>query len=40
MIRPYLSDIISDHETQGKLGIYSGDAIVKCKTQSEWKFQL
>ena len=40
MIRPYLSDIINDHKTQGKLRIYSDDAIRKRKTQSEWKIQL
>ena len=29
MIRPYLSDIINDHKTQGKWRIYSGNTITK-----------
>ena len=37
MIRTYLSDIINDHKTQGKWRIYSGNKIIECKTQSEWK---
>ena len=40
MIRPYLSDIISDHKTQGEWRIHSGNTIIKHKTQSEWKIQL
>ena len=40
MIRPYLSDIIINHKTQGEQHIYSGNAITKLKTQSEWKIQL
>ena len=40
MIRPYLSDIINDHKTQGEWRIHSGNTIIKCKTQSEWKIQL
>ena len=40
MIRPYLSDIINDHKTQGEWRIHSGNTIMKPKTQSEWKIQL
>ena len=40
MIRPYLSDIINDHKTQGEWRIHSGNTIIKHKTQSEWKIQL
>ena len=40
MIRPYLSDIINDHKTQGKWRIHSGNKIIEQKTQSEWKIQL
>ena len=40
MIRPYLSDIINDHRTQGKWRIYTGNKILERKTQSEWKIQL
>ena len=40
MIRPYLSDIINDHKTQGKWRIHSGNKIIEHKTQSEWKIQL
>ena len=40
MIRPYLSDIINNHETQGEWRIHSGNTIIKHKTQSEWKIQL
>ena len=40
MIRPYLSDIINDHKTQGKWRIHSGNKIIERKTQSEWKIQL
>ena len=35
MIRPYLSDIINDHKTQGELRIHSGNTIMKCKIQGE-----
>ena len=35
MIRPYLSDIINDHKTQGKWRIHSGHKIIERKTQSE-----
>ena len=40
MIRPYLSDIINNHKTQGKWIIHSGNTIIKRKTQGEWKIQL
>ena len=40
MIRPYLSDIINDHKTQGEWRIHSGNTIIKHKTQSEWKIQV
>ena len=37
MIRPYFSNIINDHKTQGKCRIHSGNTIIKRKTQREWK---
>ena len=40
MIRPYLSNIINDHKTQGKWRIHSGNTIIKHETQSEWKIKL
>ena len=40
MIKPYLSDIINDHKTQGKWRILSGSKIIEHKIQSEWKLQL
>ena len=40
MIRPYLSDIINDHETQGEWRIHSGNTITEYKTQGEWKIHL
>ena len=40
IIRPYLSDIINDHKTQGKWRIHSGNKIIELKTQSERKIQL
>ena len=40
MIKPYLSDIINDHKTQGKWRIHSGNKIIEHKTQSEWKIQI
>ena len=40
MIRPYLSDIINNHKTQGKCRIHSDNKIIEHKTQSEWKIQL
>ena len=35
MIRPYLSDTINDHKTQGKWRIDLGNTIIKDKTQRE-----
>ena len=40
MIRPYLSDIINNHKTQGGLRIHLDNTIIKHKTQSESKNQL
>ena len=40
MIRPYLSDIINDHKTEGEWRIHSGNAIIKHKTRSKWTIQL
>ena len=40
MIRPYLSGIISDHKTQGKWTIHSGNTVIDYKSQGEWKIQL
>ena len=39
-IRPYLSNIINDHKTQGEWRIHSGNTIIKHKTQIESKIQL
>ena len=33
MIRPHLSDIISDHKTQGKWKVYSGNTVIDYKIQ-------
>ena len=35
MIKPYLSDVINDHKTQGEWRVHSGNTITKHKTQSE-----
>ena len=40
MIKPYLSDIINDHKTQGKWKVHSGNTITDYKTQGEQKIQL
>ena len=40
MIRPYLSDMINDHKTEGEWRVQSGDTIIKHKTQGEWKIHL
>ena len=40
MIRPYLSNIINDHKTQGEWKIHSGNTITEHKTQTEWKIHL
>ena len=40
MVRPYLSDIMNNHKTQGKWRIHSGSKIIEHKTQSKWKIRL
>ena len=40
MIKPYLSDIINDHKTQGEWRIHLGNTIIKHETQGEWKIHL
>ena len=35
MIRPYLGDIINNHNTQGELKIHSSNTIIDYKTQGE-----
>ena len=40
MIRPYLSDIINDHKTQGEWKIHSGNTITEHKTQREGNIPL
>ena len=40
MIKPYLRDIINDHETQGEWKIHSDNEVIDYKTQGEWKIQL
>ena len=40
IIKPYLSDIIHDHKTQGEWRIHSGNKIIERKTQGEQKIQL
>ena len=40
MIRPYLSDIINDHKTQGEWKIHSGNTVIDYKTEGEWKIKL
>ena len=39
-IRPYLSDIINDHKTQGEWEVHWGNKVIDYKTQGEWKIQL
>ena len=39
-IKPYLSDIINNHKTQGAWRIHSGNKMIEHETQSEWKIQL
>ena len=39
-IKPYLSDIINNHKTQGTCSIHSDNKAIEHKTQSEWKIQL
>ena len=40
IIRPYLSDIINNHKTQGECKAHSSSTIIHYKTQDEWKIQL
>ena len=40
MIKPYLSDIINDHETHGLVIYHSGNKTWLEETSSEWKIQL
>ena len=40
MNRPYLSNIIHDHKTQGEWKVHSSNAVIDYKTQKEWKIQL
>ena len=40
MIKPYLSNIINNHKTQGKWKVHSDSTIINYKTQGEWKIQL
>ena len=40
MIRPYLSDIITDHKTQDEWKIHLGNTKTEHKTQGEWKIHL
>ena len=40
MIKPYLSNLINDHTTQGIWRIHSGNKAIEHKTQGEWKIQL
>ena len=40
IIRPYLTDKINDHKTQGEWRIHSDNTIIQRKTQSAWKIQL
>ena len=40
LIKPYLSNKINNHKTQGKWKVHSGDTVIDYKTQGEWKIQL
>ena len=40
LIRPYLSDMINNHKTQGTCRIHAGNKRIEHKTQNEWKIQL
>ena len=35
MIRPYLSDLINDHKTQGEWKVHSGNTVINYKTPKE-----
>ena len=39
MIKPYLSDIINNYQTQGEWIIHSDNTVIDDKTQGEWKTQ-
>ena len=39
MIKPYLSDIINNYQTQGEWIINSDNTVIDDKTQGEWKTQ-
>ena len=39
-MRPYLSDMINDHETHGEWKVNSGNKVIDYKTQGEQKIQL
>ena len=36
-IRPYLSDMLNDHKTEGKVKVHSGNKVIDYKNQIEWK---
>ena len=40
MIRPYLSDMINDHKTEGRLKLHSGNTVTDYKTKGEWEILL
>ena len=40
IIRPYLRDIINDHNIQVEWKVHSGNEVIDYKTQGEWKIQL
>ena len=40
VIRPYSSDIINNHKSQGKWRIHSGNTVIEHKAQREWKIHL
>ena len=40
MIKPYLSDKINDHKTNGLVKYHSGNKIWVEETPSQWKIQL
>ena len=37
MIKPYLSDIINDHKTQGEWEVHSDNTVIDYKTRGERK---
>ena len=40
MIKPYLSNIINDHKTQGKWKVHSGNTETNYNARGEWEIQL